>query len=177
MSHSFRALLLGVVLLSVAVFGCRSSVSSAADKPLEVGVPAPAYVAVSTSGDSITLGAQRGNVVLLNAWATWCAPCRVEIPEIRALHAKYSPQGLRVIGVSLDEDTTAALVRDFVKEYQMTYQIWRDPGQRFSTDFKFGGLPMTVLIDRAGTLRWLRMGKLESRDTTLDAAIRKALVM
>jgi len=147
------------------------------DTPIEVGQLAPAYAAKSVAGDAVSIAGLRGKVVLLNAWATWCAPCRDEIPEIRALHAVYAGQGLQVVGVSLDENDSTAAIGAFVKQFDMRYQIWRDPTQRFSTDFRFGGLPMTVLVDRTGVLRWIRMGKLEPRDTTLDAAIRKALVM
>ncbi len=158
--------------------GCRHGpAGDAADAPLEIGRPAPAYAVKSLAGDAVSLAGLRGNVVLLNAWATWCVPCRVEIPQIRALHARYGREGLHVIGVSLDESDSAAAILAFVKQYDMKYQIWRDPAQRFSTDFRFEGLPMTVLVDRAGVVRWIWRGRLEPRDTTLDAAIRKALVM
>lgn len=169
-----RAFGAGLALTSV-VAGCSGGDSR--DAPLKVGEPAPSYVATSVAGQLVSLAGLRGNVVLLNAWATWCVPCRAEIPEIRALHAKYSEQGLKVVGVSLDEANAEPAIADFVTRYDMRYQIWRDPAQGFSTDFRFDGLPMTVLVDKAGVLRWIWKGKLDARDTTLDAAIRKALVM
>ena len=69
---------------------------------VEVGAPAPAYATVALDGDSVSLASMRGKVVLFNIWATWCHPCRAEIPELRALHSKYSDRGLELIGVSVD---------------------------------------------------------------------------
>jgi thiol-disulfide isomerase/thioredoxin len=169
-----RAFGAGLALASV-VAGCSGGDST--DAPLKVGQPAPSYVATSVAGQLVSIAGLRGNVVLLNAWATWCVPCRAEIPEIRALHTRYVGQGLKVVGVSLDEANAAPAIADFVKQYDMRYQIWWDPAQRFSTDFRFDGLPMTVLVDKAGVLRWILKGKLDARDTTLDAAIRTALVI
>jgi peroxiredoxin len=166
----------GLALASISVGCSHESGSDRADAPLEVGQAAPAYAAKSVAGDAVSLAGLRGKVVLLNAWATWCVPCRVEIPLIRALNATYARQGLQVVGVSLDESDSATAIRAFVKQYDMKYSIWRDPAQRFSTDFRFEGLPMTVLVDRAGVVRWIWRGRLEPRDTTLDEAIRNALV-
>jgi thiol-disulfide isomerase/thioredoxin len=173
-----RAFGTGLALASVVASCSNGSGGDKTDTlPREVGRPAPAYAVTSVAGDAVSVAALRGNVVLLNAWATWCAPCRDEIPEIRALHAKYAPQGLQVVGVTLDDESAVTAVQDFVKQYDMKYAIWRDPEQKFSTVFQFEGLPMTVLVDKTGVLRWIRMGRLDARDTTLDAAIRKALVM
>ena len=93
------------------------------------------------------------------------------------MHARYATKGLQIVGVSLDEEATAGVIREFAEKHEMKYQIWRDPGQKFSTQFQFAGLPMTVLIDKTGVIRWLHRGRLPPRDTTLDAAIRNALVM
>ena len=160
---------------------CAAACSSGSDgvgddAPLEAGQHAPAYAAKTVVGGAASLASLRGKVVLLNAWATWCAPCRAEIPLIRAFHTRYAGQGLEVVGVSLDESDGGAAIGAFVKQYDMRYRIWRDPARRFLTDFRFDGLPMTVLVDRAGVIRWIWTGKLEARDTTLDAAIRKSLV-
>src|SRR6266851_2883329 len=100
MMNHVRARTFGVaVALSFLGAGCSNgSDGDAAAAPLEVGQPSPAYVARSVTGDAVSIGGLRGKVVLLNAWATWCKPCRVEIPLIRALHGKYATRGLQVVG-------------------------------------------------------------------------------
>src|SRR5205814_3091061 len=104
------------------------------------------------------LAGYRGKVVLLNVWATWCGPCRNEIPELRMIDARYRSRGLNLVGVTVDADGMKAQIADFVKEFQMTYAIWQDPGERVLSLFFIAGLPATCLIDRNGVLRWKTTG-------------------
>ena len=140
-----------------------------------VGAPVPSYRSVSLSGDSVSLTDQRGRVVLLNVWATWCHPCREEIPELRALHDRYQSRGLELIGVSVDAQGNEDGIRAFMKEFQMTYPIWHDPDERVSTQFLVVGVPATFLIDRTGILRWRKTGPIHPGDTSLTNAIERAL--
>lgn len=126
-------------------------------------------------GDSVSLAGQRGKVVLLNVWATWCHPCRDEIPELQAIHNRYSGRGLELIGVSVDAQGNADGIREFVREFQMTYPIWHDPDERVSTQFLVVGVPATFLIDRTGVLRWRKTGPVQPGDTSLTNAIERAL--
>ncbi|HVE77612.1 MAG TPA: TlpA disulfide reductase family protein [Gemmatimonadaceae bacterium] len=142
---------------------------------VEVGAPAPAYRTVSLDGDSVSLAAQQGKVVLFNVWATWCHPCRTEIPELRALHARYQARGLELVGVSVDADGSDDAIRAFMKDFEMEYPIWRDPDERVSAQFLVVGVPATFLIDRAGILRWRKTGPIQPRDSSLTAAIERAL--
>lgn len=171
-----RAVLL---VAAVAGIGCsRAEVQRAADTgngKVEVGQPAPSYAATSMSGDSVSLAGLRGKVVLLNVWATWCGPCRKEIPELRAIHTAYKDRGLELIGVSVDTDGTDDAIRAFLKEFRMDYSIWRDPDERVSALFRMAGVPATFLIDRKGVLRWKATGAVEPGDTTLANAIQKAI--
>jgi thiol-disulfide isomerase/thioredoxin len=130
---------------------------------------------MSIAGAPVSLVGLRGKVVLLNAWATWCKPCLAEIPEFRALHAKYESRGLVIVGVSLDQDTATAPIRDFVRQHDMLYRIWHDPGQTMMSTFNFGGLPTTILVDSGGIVRWISTGQVTPGDTSLDGAIRRAL--
>ena len=142
---------------------------------VEVGLPAPAYATMSLNGDSVSLAQLKGKVVLLNIWATWCHPCRDEIPELRAIHARYRDRGLELIGVSVDTDGSDETIRTFMKDFQMTFPIWRDPDERVSTRFLAVGVPATFLIDRDGVLRWRTIGPIAPRDTSLTSAIDRAL--
>ena len=163
-------------LLVVLAAGCAADDggASAGDK-VEVGAQAPTYATVSLDGDSVSLASLRGKVVLFNIWATWCHPCRDEIPELRAIHAKYRDRGLELVGVSVDADGTDDAIRTFMDEFQMTYPVWRDPDERVSTRFLAIGVPATYLIDRQGILRWRKTGPIAPKDTALSAAIERAL--
>lgn len=140
-----------------------------------IGAPAPGYRAISLSGDSVSLDQHRGKVVLFNVWATWCHPCRAEIPELQAIHAKYQPRGLELVGVSIDSDGADDAIRSFMQEFKMSYPIWRDPDERVSTQFMLVGVPATFLIDKQGVLRWRKTGPITPGDTSLSGAIERAL--
>lgn len=142
---------------------------------VDVGAPVPEYRAVSLDGDSVSLATLRGNVVLFNVWATWCHPCRDEIPELRALQAKYQPRGLELVGVSVDASGSDRAIRTFMKDFQMEYAVWRDPDERVSARFLVVGVPATFLIDREGILRWRKTGPIQPNDPSLTAAIEQAL--
>lgn len=142
---------------------------------VEVGHPVPAYRTVTLDGDSVSLTDQQGKVVLLNIWATWCHPCREEIPDLRQIHAAYRARGLELVGVSVDADGAEHNIREFMKEFEMTYPVWLDPAERISTQFLTIGVPTTFLIDRGGVLRWRRTGPVRMSDTSLTNAIERAL--
>jgi cytochrome c biogenesis protein CcmG/thiol:disulfide interchange protein DsbE len=167
-------------LVVVAAAGCTSSDKSAAgggaaDGRVEVGLPAPAYATVALNGDSVSLAGQKGKVVLLNVWATWCHPCRDEIPELRVLHERFRARGLEVVGVSVDAGGTEDGIRAFIKDFKMTYPVWHDADERISAQFLTFGVPTTYLIDREGILRWRKTGPILPNDTSLAAAIERAL--
>jgi len=166
------AALLPLLVLS----GCTADSGDGSRIPrIEVGAPAPAYAALSLAGDSVSLQAERGKVVLLNVWATWCHPCRAEIPELQAMHERYAASGLEVIGVSVDTDGADADIRDFMQEYRMTYPVWRDPGERIMSQFLVLGVPATFLIDRTGILLWKKTGPIEPGDTALTRMVEQAI--
>lgn len=167
--------------MAVLVVGCGSGEPRSGDNAssrsarVEVGAPAPAYRAIDLNGDSVSLEQQRGRVVLLNVWATWCHPCRAEIPELQRIHATYRERGLSLVGVSVDSDGADEDIPGFMREFDMTYPVWRDPDERVSSRFLVVGVPATFLIDRGGILRWRKVGPIAAGDTTLIAAIERAL--
>ena len=93
---------------------------------------------------------------MLNVWATWCAPCRREMPDFEKIYRKYRDPGLRVIAVNIDRGPDDDRIIDFVKENGITFDIWRDPKNCFEKRFKIMGVPETMLIDRKGVIvyRW-----------------------
>lgn len=143
--------------------------------PGQVGQTAPSYAATTMSHDSVSLEKLRGDAVLLNVWATWCAPCRKEIPELEALHQRLAGRGLRVIGVSIDAAGTDEAIRGFADDMGMTYEIWRDPDDRIASAFRLQGVPTTFLIGRDGEILWRHVGPVTQDDRTLQQALSRTL--
>ncbi len=141
----------------------------------DVGDVMPPYSAKLLDGKPFDLSSERGSVVLLNVWATWCSPCRFEIPELQALYEKYSDRGFKVIGVSVD-DTGADAVKQFVTENKVTYPIAIDADGRVANVLRTTVLPTTVIIGRDGRIVWRKIGAILPNETSsLDALVKQAL--
>jgi cytochrome c biogenesis protein CcmG, thiol:disulfide interchange protein DsbE len=143
--------------------------------PGSVGQPAPAYAAPSMDGDTVALADFEGEVVLLNIWATWCAPCRVEMPHLQALHEELAEEGLRIVGVSVDSQRSRGAVTRFTGDLGIEFLILQDPGERISHLFNAYGIPFNALIDREGIIRWRQVGPVTADDPRLRAALEEAL--
>ncbi len=140
----------------------------------EVGDPMPSYAAAYLDGKPLNLANEKGSVVFLNVWATWCGPCRFETPELQALQNQYAANGLKVIGVSVDEGDSAE-VKTFVAEQKITYPIAVDPEGRIATLLQTTVLPTSLLIDRDGKIVWRQIGAVMPNDAKLKAAVEKAV--
>lgn len=140
-----------------------------------VGEPAIEYRAATLEGDTVSLSSLEGDVVLLNLWATWCAPCRYETPYLQSLYEEYADEGFQIVGISLDTGNAAEDVEMFVEEYGVTYTILHDPQMRGMELYQVLGLPATFLIDREGILRWMRYGPIEENDPEFLGALEALL--
>jgi peroxiredoxin len=107
------------------------------------------FTLTDLQGKSWTISELRGKVVLVNFWATWCQPCRKEMPDLEALYNRFKSEGLVVVGIS---DEEAAKVRSFIAERQVTYPILLDPGRKVNDLFQVEGIPNTFIYDRKGKL-------------------------
>lgn len=180
-AHATRAVTsIALLLVGTASIACRGSGDRDASargsaSVVAIGQPAPDYAAVTLAHDSASLARERGKVVLLNIWATWCHPCRKEIPVLEQLHRDNAARGFEVIGVSVDAAGEEAKVAAFAREMGMTYPLWHDPDERVSSTFLAVGVPATYLIDRRGTLRWRKIGPIAENDSTLRRAIDAAI--
>jgi len=158
----------------VSGFGTRGddttppAVTPATGTGSAVGSAMPAYRAELLDGRPFDVAAERGNVVFLNLWATWCGPCRFEIPELEKLHTQYAAQGFKVVGVSLDESGKDA-VQQFVTENAMTYPIALDPEGKLANVFQTTVIPTSVLIDRSGKIVWKKYGLITVDDELMRA--------
>jgi cytochrome c biogenesis protein CcmG, thiol:disulfide interchange protein DsbE len=118
---------------------------------LHKGQETPAFRLASLSGGQGDLASLRGKVVVLNFWATWCAPCVAEMPSLERLHRTLGPEGLAVLTVATDDDE--ADVRRFLAERGLTLPVLRDPGGRVAADsYRTTGYPETFILDRSGVL-------------------------
>ncbi|MFQ5518684.1 MAG: peroxiredoxin family protein [Mariprofundus sp.] len=104
-------------------------------------------------------GLPAGEVVLLNFWATWCPPCRKEMPSMAALHRKYADQGLKIIAVSVDRNINDLAA--FVREYRLPFQVLHDIDSSVAHDYDVFRFPETFLIDRQGKVRYHLVGAVE----------------
>jgi cytochrome c biogenesis protein CcmG, thiol:disulfide interchange protein DsbE len=153
----------------------RPSVTEPAPPSTEVGDIMPAYSTETLDGKRFDLSAEKGNVVLLNVWATWCVPCRYEIPELQTLHNRYVNDGFKVIGVSVDE-SGADNVKQFVSEEKITYPIALDAEGRVANVLQTTVLPTSVMIDRSGRIVWRKVGAVMPNETSaLDALVKRTV--
>jgi cytochrome c biogenesis protein CcmG/thiol:disulfide interchange protein DsbE len=143
--------------------------------PVKVGDAAPAYAAETLDGERASVELMRGRPVLLNVWATWCHPCRQEIPALEQLHQRYGPRGLHVVGVSIDQRDQETGIREFLQEYGASYPIWLDPDSEVTTAYSTMGVPSTFLIGPDGTLLWKHMGPVTADNAELLKLIEKSL--
>ncbi len=153
----------------------NAGASANAKRAPAIGAPAPVLALHDLNDAPQTLESLKGRVVVLNVWATWCQPCREELPQLEALFQQFKAQNVAMIGVSVDAEGMGSDVRDFAKEHGMSYPIWLDPDHDFALKFLTIGVPETFVVDAAGVIRWRKIGALTKGDTTLAGAVRAAM--
>jgi len=123
--------------------------------PVTVGSKAPDFKATSIDGvpQAKTMADYKGQIVLLNVWATWCLPCRTEMPSIEALHDRFGARGLKVVAVSIDNPGTEDAIRRFRDQYGLTFEILHDASGKIKQDYQTTGVPETFVIGRDGVIR------------------------
>ncbi|MCW9705432.1 TlpA disulfide reductase family protein [Fodinibius salsisoli] len=114
-------------------------------------------------GEQFQLAEKQGQVVLLNIWATWCAPCREETPELVDLYEKYKEKGFVILGVSIDEQGMS-VVKPFIEEYEVNYPMVIDDGTIMDKYGPTMGVPTTYIIDKRGNLRYFAVGAVTSKE-------------
>jgi peroxiredoxin len=134
-----------------------------------VHAAAPAFTLNDTEGKPFRLEDHRGEVVLLNFWATYCVPCLTELEAYRRMQERLGPRGLRVVAVSVDQPQTAARVRSFAQSRAFPFPVVFDPEQDVYRLYNASALPTTVLIDRAGDIAYRREGFQPGDETELEA--------
>lgn len=140
----------------------------------EVGSAIPEYSSMWLDGSRFDLASRKGTVVLLNVWATWCGPCRYEIPELKKMQAELGPKGFEVVGISVDEGPgNEQEVRAFVAEKAIEYPVVLDPEGRILLLLETSTVPTTVLLDKNGKVMWYSVGVVQATNPALQAALAK----
>jgi peroxiredoxin len=131
------------------------TVSTLAASSLE-GQVAPDFVLKSATGENLRLSEYRGDVVLINFWATWCGPCRQEMPLLDDLYGRYQRVGFNLLGVNIDEDSRRAM--QMVQELGVKFPVLFDENKEVSKLYEVAAMPVTILVDREGIVRHVHHG-------------------
>ncbi len=120
------------------------------------GAQAPDFVLTARDGGQVRLTDLKGQVVMINFWATWCGPCRQEMPLLAQLQSKYEPLGFTLLGVNVEPDSQAAVA--WLKDVPVTFPILFDTKNEVAGRFGVEGMPSTVFVDRSGHVRYVHRG-------------------
>lgn len=148
-------MVVGIVVLLLAG-GLLAGVKLFADDlfPVAVGSKAPSFTAKDIhSGATRRLADYKGQVVLLNVWATWCEPCKVEMPSMEELYKAYGPKGVHIVAVSIDDVAPEDSIRAYARALGLTFEILHDPSHAIERTYQTTGYPESFVIDRSGIIR------------------------
>jgi peroxiredoxin len=178
-----RPVLLTAALSAAAVLGYLSyrGLAGHGESPAEE-VDAEALSAVATlpdfsltnlAGEQQSIQSWPGKPLLINFWATWCGPCRQEMPHLNKLYEKYKSSGFVLLGVNVDDDTAQAA--GVASKLGVKFPVLPDSDKRVSRQYDLSAMPSTVLIDRDGRVRYLHRGYQNGYENTYDKQIRELL--
>ncbi len=145
----FKTLLLGTFFTVFAATSLASSNSM-------IGKPAPDFALKSSTGQNLRLSEYRGEVVMINFWATWCGPCRQEMPLLDDLYNRYERVGFKLLGVNIDDDSRRAM--DMMAELGVNFPVLFDATKDVSKLYEVNAMPVTVILDREGNVRHVHQG-------------------
>jgi len=137
--------------LLVSVVAATSLASSGLE-----GQVAPDFALKSSSGENMRLSEFRGDVVMINFWATWCGPCRQEMPLLDELYTRYERVGFNLLGVNIDDDSRRAM--QMIEELGVNFPVLFDARKEVSKLYEVEAMPVTVLVDRDGNVRYVHHG-------------------
>jgi peroxiredoxin len=145
-----------IKLLVKKMAGVIRLCSLVAVSSLALANAAPDFTLPSSTGENVRLAEQRGQVVMLNFWASWCGPCRQEMPLLDAMFQRYSSAGFVLYGVNVEEDNTDAI--KLIKQLGVSFPILYDAESKASSLYQVDAMPTTVLIDKKGQIRFVNRG-------------------
>ena len=159
-----------IILISFTLIFSASATYAASQK---ISGKAANFTLKSRSGKNIKLSELRGDVVMINFWASWCGPCRKEMPLLEKIHKKYKKLGFTLLGVNVEQDTKAA--KRYLKDVKVSFPILFDKTNKTSKLYNVSAMPTTVLIDRNGNKRFLHKGYKPGYENDYKKQIKKLL--
>ena len=161
-------------MLGKRIFGAAASVLLAfAAQADQISGPAPSFTLESRGGGTVSLEDFAGDVVMINFWATWCGPCRKEMPHLEALHQRYKDLGFTLLGINVEDDSKG--VERFLKETPVSFDVLLDPANVVSGLYRVVAMPTTVIVDRSGQMRYIHHGYQSGYEHQYQAQIRELL--
>jgi peroxiredoxin len=156
-------------LLPMLLVGAAGAAAAA----VQLSANAPDFTLRSVAGTNLRLAEQRGQVVLVNFWATWCGPCRQEMPHLNRLYDKYRSSGFVLLGVNIDDDPRAAA--DLAAKLGLRFPVLLDTDKKVSRVYDMSAMPATLLIDRDGRVRHIHRGYRDGVEQTYEEQVRSLL--
>lgn len=154
---------IGILLLALVVNSTGAAVNE--------NSAAPDFVLKSRNGHNVRLSELRGQVVMINFWATWCGPCRQEMPLLETLYQRYKKLGFTLLGVNVEENSRPAA--NFLKDVPVSFPVLFDSRNDVSKLYKVSGMPSTVIVDRDGKVRFAHTGYVPGDESKYSQMVRK----
>jgi peroxiredoxin len=157
-----------------AAFACALALSASASTPAKlIGQPAPEFVLRALNDNNLRLSEHLGEVVLINFWASWCGPCKQEMPKLDELNDKYHRAGLVLVGINIDEDPHKAV--EMANAIKVSYPLLMDDRKDVARAYFVASLPATIIVDREGVVRYVNEGYKAGTEKQYQEELRKLL--
>ena len=160
-------------LLQGSAGAALALVASRALPAIATSTAAPDFTLRTLGGPNLRLAEQRGRVVMINFWATWCGPCRQEMPQLSKLYDRYRAAGFVLLGVNVDDDVRNASA--VAAKLGVSFPVLLDTDKTVSKLYELATMPSTVLVDRDGKVRYMHRGYLAGYEDTYDKQVRELL--
>lgn len=139
----------------------------------DVSGTAPDFTLKSRGGENLKLSEYRGDVVMINFWASWCAPCRQEMPLLEEIYQKYNSLGFELLAVNVEEESSKA--DELLRDVHVTFPILFDNTNKVSKLYKVVAMPSTVIVDRDGNMRYLHRGYLPGYEKEYEKQVKELI--
>ncbi|KGJ95014.1 TlpA family protein disulfide reductase [Colwellia psychrerythraea] len=163
---SLSATIMKSLLVSLLLFATNANA-------LELGKPAPDFTLKSMAGTNLKLAEQRGKIIVINFWASWCGPCRKEMPVLQKFYNKYQDLGVSVWGINVEQENQAG--RDFLADLNLSFPILFDASNTISATYQVEAMPTTIIVDRDGLVRYAFKGYKPGYEKKYAKAIKKLI--
>lgn len=146
----------GVLILLISLISYLAPSKTGSIQPPRLNAAMSNFQLADLDGKWVNFDQYKGNVVLINTWATWCPPCRAEMPDLNEFYNQYQDEGFVVLAINAGE--APATARAFASEYQLDFPVLVDPDYRVMDAFKISSYPTSIVVDRKGIIRSIRVG-------------------